>query len=102
MSTRPRRSTPRFHDYRDFINRELPLVLRSCESKAVFVSRAEARAALRHGRQTRHRRGGLYPYRCRFQRRWHLGHRRRKALRRAMSRGRRDRLMSRTTWRIAA
>lgn len=99
---RPRRSTPPIHDYRDFINRDLPLRVRSCESKAVFVSRAEARAVLRHGRRARRGRGGLYPYRCPFQRHWHLGHRRRKTLRRAMSRGRRDGLMSRTTWRIAA
>lgn len=90
-------------DYRDFINRELPLVARSCESKSVFVSRREAQAALRHGRHGRRGQGGLYAYRCRYHRHWHLGHRRRKSLRRVIGRLRlRDRLLSQTGGTIAA
>ena len=62
--------------YRTLVNRELPLVERACTSKAGFVSRAEARALLRHGR---HVDGSMDPYRCRFCELWHLGHRRRRA-----------------------
>lgn len=43
-------------DYRDFVNRELPIYERSCASKAVFVSRREARASLRRAQRRRSRR----------------------------------------------
>lgn len=59
--------------YRDFINRDLPPVERGCTSKAVFVSRGEARTFARRDR--RHD-GSLHPYHCRFCTQWHLGHRR--------------------------
>ena len=39
-------------DYRQFINRDLPLRARACESKAMYVTRGEqwlARLELRHG-----------------------------------------------------
>ena len=61
-------------DYRTFINRDLPIRVRACESKAVFVSRGEARNAMR-GRRVD---GSLAPYHCRFCGGWHLGHRRRR------------------------
>jgi len=32
-------------DYRQFINRDLPIRVRACESKAVYVTRSEARSA---------------------------------------------------------
>jgi hypothetical protein len=59
--------------YRSFINRDLPQRERACESKAVFISRREARSLIAHGRRVD---GGLRPYRCRFCAGWHLGHRR--------------------------
>ena len=62
--------------YRTLVNRDLPLIERACTSKAGFVSRAEARSLLRHGR---HVDGSMDPYRCRFCELWHLGHRRRRA-----------------------
>ena len=62
-------------DYRQFINRDLPLRVRACESKAMYVSRGEARSASRKGRSQD---GSLSPYRCPFCDRWHLGHRRRR------------------------
>jgi hypothetical protein len=43
-------------------------------SKAVFVSRGEAKALTRHGRRT----DGVKPYRCRWCGGWHLGHARRR------------------------
>ena len=57
--------------YRQFINRDLPMRDRGCTSKAVYVSRQEAKSFVR-------RRGyaGLHPYRCRWCDGWHLGHRR--------------------------
>lgn len=61
-------------DYRLFINRSLPPQERGCTSKSVFVSRAEAKSRLRHGR---HQGAGLEAYRCRYCDGWHLGHRRR-------------------------
>jgi hypothetical protein len=61
-------------DYRDFINRDLPLVERGCTSKAAYVSRREARTWVRNGRRSH---GSLDPYRCRSCGQWHLGHRRR-------------------------
>lgn len=57
--------------YRQFINRDLPLLDRGCTSKAVFLSRGEARNLVRHGRQGS---AGLHPYRCRHCGHWHLGH----------------------------
>jgi hypothetical protein len=60
--------------YRQFINRDLPLVERGCTSKSLFVSRGEARSAARHGRRQD---GSLRPYRCRTCSAWHLGHPRR-------------------------
>ena len=59
--------------YRDFINRNLPIRERACESKAVYVTRGEARQALRSGRRMD---GAMKPYHCRFCSMWHLGHRR--------------------------
>jgi hypothetical protein len=58
-------------DYRQFINRELPLVERACSSKVGFAGRREARTAAHHGR---HAHGTLKPYSCRFCGAWHLGH----------------------------
>jgi hypothetical protein len=60
--------------YRSFINRDLPLLDRGCTSKAVFVSRREARSLANHGRRMG---PGLLPYRCRYCTGWHLGHWRR-------------------------
>jgi hypothetical protein len=60
-------------DYRQFINRDLPIRERACESKAVYISRAHARSSVRSGRRQG---GSLSPYRCRFCTMWHLGHRR--------------------------
>jgi hypothetical protein len=60
--------------YRQFINRDLPLVERGCTSKSLFVSRGEARSAARHGQRQD---GSLRPYRCRTCSGWHLGHPRR-------------------------
>jgi hypothetical protein len=61
-------------DYRQSINRQLPIVERSCTSKARFLSRREAQAVARHGR---HSTGQLAAYHCRYCQHWHLGHRRR-------------------------
>jgi hypothetical protein len=61
-------------DYRRFINRDLPIRERACASKAVYLSRREARATARGRRMD----GSLNPYRCRFCSLWHLGHRRRR------------------------
>lgn len=61
-------------NYREFINRDLPLIERGCTSKAAFVSRREARSWVRNGRRSD---GSLDPYRCRICGLWHLGHRRR-------------------------
>jgi hypothetical protein len=61
-------------DYRQFVNRDLPLPERGCSSKAVFITRSEAKHLARHGR---HSDGTLRPYRCRRCAGWHLGHRRR-------------------------
>jgi hypothetical protein len=60
-------------DYHDFINRDLPLVERGCTSKALFLSRREARAWMRSGRRSD---GRLDPYHCGYCGGWHLGHRR--------------------------
>jgi hypothetical protein len=60
--------------YRDFVNRDLPIRERACESKAVYVTRGEARQRLRAGRRVD---GAMKPYRCRFCVQWHVGHRRR-------------------------
>jgi hypothetical protein len=57
-------------DYRQFINRDLPLVERGCTSKVAFESRREAGVVS-------HRAGGngrLRPYHCRNCEGWHLGH----------------------------
>jgi hypothetical protein len=62
-------------DYHQFINRNLPLVERGCTSKAMFVSRGEARALVRHSRHTD---GQVKPYHCGHCDGWHLGHRRRR------------------------
>ena len=58
-------------DYRQFINRSLPLIERCCTSKALFTSRREARSLVRNGRRSS---GALKPYHCRSCRGWHLGH----------------------------
>jgi hypothetical protein len=60
-------------DYHLFINRNLPPLERGCTSKAMFVSRREARAQVRHGRQGD---GSVKPYHCGHCDHWHLGHRR--------------------------
>lgn len=60
-------------DYRQFINRGLPLAERGCTSKAAFSSRREAQSWVRHGRRSN---GSLDPYHCRYCDGWHLGHRR--------------------------
>jgi hypothetical protein len=59
--------------YRQFINRDIPIRERACESKAVYVTRAEARQRLRAGRRMD---GSMKPYHCRFCAMWHVGHRR--------------------------
>jgi hypothetical protein len=61
-------------DYRLFVNRDLPIRERACGSKAVYVTRDEARHRIRAGR---HVDGTMKPYHCRFCAQWHLGHRRR-------------------------
>ena len=63
-------------DYRQFVNRDLPLLERGCTSKAVYLSRREARSTGRHGRSQD---GSLRPYRCHHCDGWHLGHRHRVA-----------------------
>jgi len=60
-------------DYRQFINRDLPLAERGCTSKALYISRREAQASCR---RHRHNDGSLHPYHCRYCDGWHLGHRR--------------------------
>ena len=60
--------------YRQFINRDLPQLERSCTSKAIFLSRREAVSATRRGRRGD---GAMHPYHCANCSRWHLGHRRR-------------------------
>jgi hypothetical protein len=60
-------------DYRQFVNRDLPLKERSCGSKAAFLSGREARTWVRNGRRSD---GRLGPYHCRYCDRWHVGHRR--------------------------
>jgi hypothetical protein len=59
--------------YRQFINRDLPRVDRGCTSKAIFVSRSEAKTSARRNRRND---GSLHPYHCRYCDQWHLGHRR--------------------------
>jgi hypothetical protein len=63
-------------NYRQFINRDLPLVERGCASKAAFVSRREARSWVRNGRRSD---GSLDPYHCNVCGHWHVGHRRRRS-----------------------
>jgi hypothetical protein len=60
-------------DYHLFINRALPPLERGCTSKAVFISRREARSLVRNSRTGD---GQLKPYHCRHCGAWHLGHRR--------------------------
>jgi hypothetical protein len=60
--------------YRQFINRNLPMQERGCTSKAVYLSRGEAKSLVRNGRRGY---AGLKPYRCRWCSGWHLGHPRR-------------------------
>ena len=60
--------------YRQFINRDLPLVERGCTSKALFITRAEAKSSSRRNRRDD---GSVRPYRCRYCDGWHLGHGRR-------------------------
>lgn len=60
-------------DYRRYVNRDLPLVERACLSKARFVSRGEARQAVRSSRVMT----GVAAYHCRWCDHWHIGHRRR-------------------------
>lgn len=59
--------------YRQFINRDLPLRDRGCSSKAVFLSRREAKNVSRHGRGQD---GSLRPYHCHWCDWWHIGHKR--------------------------
>ena len=59
--------------YRQFINRDLPMGERGCTSKAVFLSRSEARSYTRRNRRND---GSTPPYHCRSCNGWHLGHRR--------------------------
>jgi hypothetical protein len=59
--------------YRQLVNRDLPRVERGCTSKAIFVSRGEARSSARRNRRND---GAQHPYHCRFCNWWHLGHRR--------------------------
>lgn len=59
--------------YRQFVNRNLPRIERGCTSKAVFISRGEARSSARRNRRSD---GAQHPYHCRFCDWWHLGHRR--------------------------
>jgi hypothetical protein len=59
--------------YRQFINRVLPRDERGCTSKAVYISRAEARAYVRRNRRSD---GSVHPYHCHACDWWHLGHRR--------------------------
>ncbi|MBA3688766.1 MAG: hypothetical protein H0W81_08065 [Chloroflexi bacterium] len=59
--------------YRQFINRDIPLTERGCTSKAIFLSRSEARTSARRNRRND---GSLHPYHCRTCNWWHLGHRR--------------------------
>ncbi|HEY8868203.1 MAG TPA: hypothetical protein VIM30_02290 [Candidatus Limnocylindrales bacterium] len=56
-------------DYRQFINRDLPLVERGCTSKISFESRREAKSVSRRGGD-----GRLRPYHCGNCESWHLGH----------------------------
>lgn len=60
--------------YREFVNRNLPTRDRACASKAVCLTRSDARQRVRAGR---HIDGAMKPYHCRFCSMWHLGHRRR-------------------------
>jgi hypothetical protein len=69
-------------DYRQFINRDLPIQERACASKSVYVSRADARSSVRNGRRQD---GSLAPYHCRYCSLWHLGHRRHRHGRRRAS-----------------
>jgi hypothetical protein len=62
--------------YHLFINRDLPLVERGCESKARYTSRREARTYANRGA---HRDGNVHPYHCEWCDGWHLGHRKRAA-----------------------
>ena len=62
-------------DYHQFINRDLPPRERGCTSKAMFLSRREARSISRQPWAS----SGLKPYRCRWCDGWHLGHGRRSA-----------------------
>jgi hypothetical protein len=62
-------------NYRQLINRDLPIIERGCTSKTVFVSRREARSWVRNGRRSD---GSLDPYHCGVCGQWHLGHRRRR------------------------
>ena len=58
-------------DYRQFINRNLPLLERGCTSKALFTSRREARSLVHNGRRSY---GVLKAYHCWSCGGWHLGH----------------------------
>lgn len=60
--------------YRQYVDRDLPIRDRACESKAVYLTRGEARSQLRGGRRMD---GSMKPYHCRFCDGWHVGHRRR-------------------------
>jgi DNA-directed RNA polymerase subunit RPC12/RpoP len=60
--------------YRSFVNRDLPIRERACESKAMYVTRGEARQRVR---AAGHIDPSMKPYRCRYCSMWHLGHRHR-------------------------
>lgn len=57
--------------YRQLINRDLPRIERGCTSKALYISRREARSMGRHGRRQD---GAMRPYHCGWCGGWHLGH----------------------------
>jgi hypothetical protein len=63
-----------FLAYRQFINRDLPIRERACDTKAVYLTRCEARSHLRTGRRMD---GAMKPYHCHYCTLWHVGHRRR-------------------------
>jgi hypothetical protein len=58
--------------YRSFVNRDLSIRERACSSKAMYVTRGEARQRVRGAR---HIDPSMKPYRCRYCSMWHLGHR---------------------------
>jgi hypothetical protein len=66
--------------YAEYIKRDIPLLERSCYSKARFDSRREANALARHGHRSDSQ---LKPYHCDNCSSWHLGHSRTRKARHA-------------------